>query len=324
VTERDVTPPDDWSFGRGGFAKLYGNRLAQSSLLDRDVASRWVFVFMLSQADAQGRYRCASVAGLARASAVTLEQAETAVRELEAPDPDSTTRDAEGRRIVRIPGGWQIVTFQRYREYRSAAQLQAAERQRRHRAAERDMSQPSRPVTHQKTEDRRQKTENGHHPLPPPAEGAPATVRASKKGNGAATARELAALEAEPEVASVGDAWARAFGRKGRQLGVLRAVRTALAAGYASEVLRLVARVVAEACRAPERFPERGSIRWAVEHGKAGDPGYVLRPSTLDRLIPEAEAWEAQVAPSPRPADPEPLGPVFSPSRDELAARRVR
>ena len=55
-----MTSIDDgtaWTFGAGGFAKLYGDRLAQSSLLDRDVATRWVFVFMLSQADAQGRYR---------------------------------------------------------------------------------------------------------------------------------------------------------------------------------------------------------------------------------------------------------------------------
>jgi hypothetical protein len=29
-----------------------------------------------------------------------------------------------------------------------------------------------------------------------------------------------------------------------------------------------------------------------VEHGRAGDPSYLLRPSSLDRFIPEAEAWE--------------------------------
>ncbi len=125
----------DWTFGRGGFAKLYGDRLAQSSLLDRDVVTRWVFLFMLSQADEQGRYRCASVAGLARAAAITLEQAERAVAELEAPDPDSTTKLEDGRRIVRIAGGWQLVTFTKYREFRTPRQLAEAAKKKRQREA---------------------------------------------------------------------------------------------------------------------------------------------------------------------------------------------
>ena len=127
--------PDEaaWTFGGGGFAKLYGDRLAQSSLLDRDVATRWIFVFMLSQADADGRYRCASVAGLARVAAVTLEQAEKAVRDLEGPDADSTTKDHEGRRILRIPGGWQITAYQAYREYRTRKQVQEAAKKKRQR-----------------------------------------------------------------------------------------------------------------------------------------------------------------------------------------------
>jgi hypothetical protein len=158
----------DWTFGSGGFAKLYGDRLAESSLLDRDVATRWVFVFMLAGADAEGRFRCASVAGLARAAAVTKEQAERAVAELEAPDPDSTTKLHEGRRILRIAGGWQIVAYGRYRDYRSSRQVAAAERQRRHR--ERDMSRdvtPSNaPDVRRKTSDTRQQN-NGERTSAP-------------------------------------------------------------------------------------------------------------------------------------------------------------
>lgn len=129
-------PPDAaWSFGGGGFAKLYGDRLAQSSLLDRNVATRWVFVFLLSQADAQGRYRCASVAGLARAAAITIEQATLAISELEAPDADSTSKDEDGRRIVRIPGGWRLVTYAKYREFKTPRQLAEATKKRRQREA---------------------------------------------------------------------------------------------------------------------------------------------------------------------------------------------
>jgi hypothetical protein len=126
-----------WTFGSGGFAKLYGHRLAQSSLLDRDVATRWVFVYMLSQADAEGRYRCASVAGLARAAAVSVAEATTAVSDLEAPDPDSTTKDHEGRRILRIEGGWQVVSYKHYREFRTPRQIADAIRKQRQRSRER-------------------------------------------------------------------------------------------------------------------------------------------------------------------------------------------
>lgn len=126
---------DDWAFGDGGFVKIYGDRLAHSSLLECDVATRWVFMFVLSQADASGRYRCASIANLARAAAVTLEQAQRAIAELEAPDPDSTTRDHEGRRLERIPGGWAVLNYARYREFRTKRQIAEAERKRRQREA---------------------------------------------------------------------------------------------------------------------------------------------------------------------------------------------
>jgi hypothetical protein len=128
------TPPEaEWTFGDAGFAKIYGDRIARSSLLDTAVATRWAFLFMLSQADAEGRFRCATVSALARAAAITLAQARQAVRELEAPDPDSTTKTQEGRRIVPIAGGWQIVNLKAYRDYRSKKQQHAAERKARER-----------------------------------------------------------------------------------------------------------------------------------------------------------------------------------------------
>jgi hypothetical protein len=123
--------------GSGGWAKLYGDRLADSSLLECAVATRWVFLYMLARADKTGRFRCASVPGLARAAAVTLPEAAAAVRELEAPDPDSTSPEEEGRRILRIPGGWQIVNKAKYRDYQTAKQKADAEKKQRQREAAR-------------------------------------------------------------------------------------------------------------------------------------------------------------------------------------------
>jgi len=151
---------NDWAFGSGGFSKLYGERLAESSLLDCALATRWVFVFMLSQADSKGRYRCASIRGLARASVVSLEDAELAVAELESPDPNSTTPDDEGRRARRIPGGWQVVNYERYRDFRTEKQIQDAERQKskRERDASRDVTVTSPPDNREQTTDSKEQT----------------------------------------------------------------------------------------------------------------------------------------------------------------------
>src|SRR3990172_7008165 len=147
--------PDDFALGDGGFAKIYGDRLADSSLLECAVATRWCFLYMLARADSEGRFRCATVRGLTGAAAVTLEEAEHAIAELEAPDPDSTTPDEGGRRIVRIPGGWRIVAKAKYRDFRTRRQIDAAQRQRERRerlggestTGERDMSRVSHDVT---------------------------------------------------------------------------------------------------------------------------------------------------------------------------------
>ena len=131
----------------GGFAKIYGDRLEGSSLMECLVATRWCFLFMNSVANRSGFFRCANASVLARRANVTMEQAELAVQELESPDPDSTTPDNEGRRIIRVPGGWQIVTHQFYRNLRSSKQIDAAGRQQNKRERDREPNQPSRSVT---------------------------------------------------------------------------------------------------------------------------------------------------------------------------------
>jgi len=152
-----VTEDDDFAWGDGSFAKLYGDRLADSSLMECAVATRWAFVVMLSRADSEGRFRCATVAGLSRAAAISMEEADLAIKELEAPDDTSTSGEAEGRRIVRIPGGWQLVNYVKYRDYRTRRQIEDAKRQEEHRSRRRDTSRDtsdtSRDVTVRSTPD---------------------------------------------------------------------------------------------------------------------------------------------------------------------------
>lgn len=110
------------------------------------------------------------------------------------------------------------------------------------------------------------------------------------KGLGAATERELERLLSDARVAALVDAWARDRGRTNREIGVARAATAALAGGYLPEQLALVSRLVALAGRQPERFPDRGSIRWTAQT-KPG-ASYVWRSDALDKLIPECEAWD--------------------------------
>ena len=178
-----------WTFGDGGFVKVYGNRLAQSSLVDCDLATRWVFFWMLSQGDAAGRYRCATVAGLARHANVTLEQAEKAIADLEAPDPESTSTEQEGRRIVKIGGGWLVVNAEKYRSFRTERQEREAAKKRRQREGG---HVPGRP--RDGTPDVRRETSETNNNMRPSAAPSPTSKR-SKRNARAETPEHIARFD---------------------------------------------------------------------------------------------------------------------------------
>lgn len=99
-----------------GFTKLFSDIL-ESTVWDLDAETRIVWVTMLAMADAQGRV-LAAVPGLAHRARVPREAVERALESFLGPDPDSRTPDMEGRRIVKIDGGWALVNYQKYREKR--------------------------------------------------------------------------------------------------------------------------------------------------------------------------------------------------------------
>lgn len=67
--------------------------------------------------------------GIIRAATVEHEAGIKALERLSDPDPESRTPDFEGRRMVRIPGGYLVLNYDRYREKDHSA----AERSRRYR-----------------------------------------------------------------------------------------------------------------------------------------------------------------------------------------------
>jgi hypothetical protein len=98
------------------FTKFF-NSLLDSSVWDEPDHVRLVWVTLLVMADRFGRVH-ASVSGVAHRARVPRKLTEEAIAKLESPDVDSRSTDHEGRRIVKIDGGWLIVNYIKYRETR--------------------------------------------------------------------------------------------------------------------------------------------------------------------------------------------------------------
>lgn len=134
-----------------GFTKLFGS-LITSTVWSLPDSARVVWVTMLALADQDG-FVAASVPGLAKVAGVSREACDQALALFLAPDPDSRTKENEGRRIAPADGGWTLLNHGKYRDLLSSEDLRAkaAERQARLRARRRGRNvtsnAPSRSVT---------------------------------------------------------------------------------------------------------------------------------------------------------------------------------
>ena len=114
------------------FVKLDAETL-ESSLWVEDLSTRIVFLTMLLMARPDGV--CPATApGIARRANLPIDQTRQALAVLEAPDPDSRTQDQDGRRIVRVDGGYEIINYLKYRTKDHGA----AARMKRYRASQKD------------------------------------------------------------------------------------------------------------------------------------------------------------------------------------------
>ena len=101
-----------------GYTKLFQSILA-STIWSADDKTRLVWITLMAMADQNGVAE-GSIPGLATFARVSLEDCERALRELEAPDPYSRTKEFEGRRIETVEGGWKLVNHRKYREKMNA------------------------------------------------------------------------------------------------------------------------------------------------------------------------------------------------------------
>lgn len=133
-----------------GYTKLFGSILESTVWLEPPPV-KVVWITLLAMADRDGCVE-ASVPGLARRANVERTECERALAVFLAPDPDSRTREHEGRRIEAIAGGWRLLNYELYRHRASAeeAKEKAAARKRRQRERE-SASRSVTPVTESHT-----------------------------------------------------------------------------------------------------------------------------------------------------------------------------
>lgn len=105
------------------YAKLFST-ITESSLWSTSKETRLLFVSMLARANAVGFVE-ASIPGLARMANLTRKETEKALRELMAPDRDDKSGNNEGRRLVKMDGGWGIVNYEVYRNRRDEEERRA-------------------------------------------------------------------------------------------------------------------------------------------------------------------------------------------------------
>ena len=100
-----------------GYAKLFSS-ITESSLWSEPKETRILFVSMLARADAVGFVE-ASVPGLSRLANISEEETIASLASLEGPDRNSKNQDNDGRRILKVDGGWMIINYEHYRNRRS-------------------------------------------------------------------------------------------------------------------------------------------------------------------------------------------------------------
>ena len=123
------------------YVKIH-DKMLSSSIMEHDIAVRWAWVVILALADQDGMVLSTPNA-LARQANMSLVDLETALAVLMAPDPNSTSKAEEGRRVVEASTNqYRVVNYEHYRQLMSKDDQREKTRLRvaRHRAKKRDVT----------------------------------------------------------------------------------------------------------------------------------------------------------------------------------------
>jgi hypothetical protein len=97
-----------------GYTKLFSSILA-STIWEEDKDTRIVWITLLAMANRRGIAE-GSVPGLATFARLSVDETRKALIKLSSPDPDSRSKEEDGRRIITVDGGWFIVNHKKYRD----------------------------------------------------------------------------------------------------------------------------------------------------------------------------------------------------------------
>lgn len=100
------------------YAKLFG-RITESSLMEEPLEVRYSFMMLLAIAAPDGAVIGTDVA-IARRLNISTEDFQRCMKALMSPDPNSNSKEHEGRRVIQNDGerGYLIVNYVTYREFR--------------------------------------------------------------------------------------------------------------------------------------------------------------------------------------------------------------
>lgn len=179
------------------FVKL-SSAITRSTIWDESPETCKLWITVLALSDPSG-YVASSLPGLAREARLTIEQTEQALSSLCSPDPYSRSAELDGRRLTKVDGGWFIINFRKYWEARGAEEKRQAdrERQRRHRAALRDVTRDVTPC-HEKSpgEERRGEKREAARAPDPTTTASPTKHSATPRTTEKATEEQRAQLTA--------------------------------------------------------------------------------------------------------------------------------
>ncbi len=103
--------------------------ILDSSVWEQDPAVRITWITLLAMADQDGMVR-STAGGIARNAIIDLDTVKRALATFESPDPDSRTPDHDGRRLAKVPGGWLVLNYERYRDENNADERKERQRER--------------------------------------------------------------------------------------------------------------------------------------------------------------------------------------------------
>jgi hypothetical protein len=111
------------------YAKLDQN-IVYSSMWEEDGDTVKVWITILALKNYRTGIVDKNITGIARLCNLSIEKVQAAITKFESPDPNSTTKAHEGRRLQKIDGGWKVLNHDRYLKFGWSDEKREYERQR--------------------------------------------------------------------------------------------------------------------------------------------------------------------------------------------------